>query len=51
MFTNILVYKQKHKNTKIHFKDQLNMFFCMIISYTFDLHLELAFLNVMNINN
>jgi len=24
------------------------MFFCMIVSYTFDLYLELVFLNLMN---
>jgi hypothetical protein len=33
------------------FKNQFNMFFCMIISCTCDLHLELNFLNLMNIKN
>jgi len=36
---------------KMGVKNQLNMFFHMIISYTCDLHLELDFLNLMNIKN
>jgi hypothetical protein len=33
------------------FKNQLNMFFYMIISYIYSLHLVLENLNLMNINN
>ncbi len=48
---NILVYKYKRKKCQNDFKNQLNMFFCMIISYTSDLHLELENLNIINIKN
>jgi hypothetical protein len=33
------------------FKNQLNMFFHMIIFYTCDLHLELEILNLINIKH
>jgi hypothetical protein len=33
------------------FKNQLNMSFCMIISYTFDLDIEFKILKLINIKN
>jgi hypothetical protein len=42
---------ETQKNAKMGFKNQLNMSFCMIISYTFDLHLEFKILKLINIKN
>jgi hypothetical protein len=42
---------ETQKNAKMGFKNQLNMSFCMIISYTFDLHLEFKILKLIDIKN
>jgi hypothetical protein len=39
---------KKAEYAKMGSKNQLKMFFCMIISYTSNLHLKLIFLNLMN---